>query len=397
MNILMLCTQYSLEKDHSWLTDSLAEELARDHRVVVVYVDWKGTHGTDFKTMRKGVEIFSFQPKFNSRFLGPFRTVLKWFFSSRLMAKQVEDCLKGIDFDLIINFSPALALHPLVRCAKGNFTLMLINWDFFPIYHYQLGLIPKPLYRFLKRAENAIYNKYHIIGLMSPRNVDFIKSNYSINKSTSCQVVPLWGPSRVYGRKVDTRIGKSLICVFGGQLIPGRGIEKLIELAIFSKEQGIDAKFEIYGDGPERNRILKDICERRVGDLVAYRGSKPREVYLKHLASADIGLVFNSGKVTVPTIPSKCIDFFRAGIPILAYVEEATDFGEILENQARAGWSFSPKTADAMFSAFKSIAAMEPAERALYGSNGQKWYLDHMTVEKVAKQITDLRVNYVQE
>lgn len=164
----------------------------------------------------------------------------------------------------------------------------------------------------------------------------------------------------------------------------------MIDLAVFSKKQGIDVIFEIYGDGPDRDKIIKSIADNNVSDLVLYRGFRPRENYLESLLSADVGLVFNSGEVEVPTIPSKCIDFFRTGLPILAYVEEATDFGEILEKQARAGWSFTPATKYRMLNTFKQIAEMPQRQREIYGSNGQRWYLENMTVDIVSQKIIDL-------
>ncbi|MCY1437833.1 hypothetical protein D9M71_540080 [compost metagenome] len=121
-----------------------------------------------------------------------------------------------------------------------------------------------------------------------------------------------------------------------------------------------------------------------------YKGFKPRDEYIEFLQGADVGLVFNSGDVTVPTFPSKAIDFFRAAVPVLAYVEDATDFGSILENVIKAGWSASPSNHSDLAENFKAVAQMSRNALFSAGQSGQDWYLQNMTVSKIADQIMAL-------
>ncbi|AIN57256.1 glycosyltransferase [Pseudomonas soli] len=395
MRVLVLCTTYSLSRGHSWLVDSLAEHLALKHEVVVVFLDWSGKIEAPCEVERAGVRVHVF-PVQSKYYKGKLGIMLKWFFAARAIKAPVRKILSEQQFDLVLNFSPALIMDPLRKMLSARIARSyLVLWDFFPIYHYQLGLVPGLLAAPLRAIENSAYNNYDTIGVMSPRNLEFLKENYRLTSKTVAEVLYLWGPDAVFQRTAERYlqvraqhdIGESLVCVFGGQLIRGRGIARVIELALFAKQNAIDAKFYIFGDGPERQRILDDLVSHGVEDSVLYMGFRPRDEYIEFLMGADVGLVFNSGDVEVPTFPSKAIDFFRAAVPVLAYVEDATDFGAILEGEIGAGWSASPSNQALLVEHFKA-AAQAPRETLFsVGRAGQEWYVKHMTVSTISEQV----------
>lgn len=396
MKILMLCNNYPLQKGHSWLTDSLAEELAKSHSVEVVFLDWNG-QCKEYAFIEKNSVKIHVLPTDSSLFKGRIGKVLKWLFASFMHSFFIKKHLLQPEYDLVVNFSPAMVMHPIFTAVKNRVkSSYLILWDFFPIYHSQLGLIPSLGGGFLKGIETRACNDYQRIGLMSPRNLEFFLSNYAIQSETAAEVLYLWGPNEIQVRdksiykaaRVIEGLTDQLVCVFGGQLIKGRGIDKLIELAVYSKENQINALFYIFGDGPERDVILKDLEVNGVSDIVVYKGFRPREEYMEFLKVADLGFVFNSGHVSVPTFPSKAIDYFRAAVPVLAYVEDATDFGEILEDKIKAGWSASPKSHSKLFLEFERAYKLPREELLDVGSAGQNWYVENLQVSEVARHLT---------
>ncbi|WP_397451916.1 glycosyltransferase family 4 protein [Pseudomonas sp. NA-150] len=396
MNILILCQKYSLDVKQSWLTDGLARELSKDHKVSVVFLDWTGQVETDFYKNIAGVDIHVYATK-NKLASGRLGKILKWFIFPKIIVSKVLKDLAGIKLDLVINFSPALIMNPILNAyKKRGVQSYLVLWDFFPLYDSEFNLIPKPIKAVLKRIENYAYNRCDYIGAMSPKNVEFLKQNYSLLPENRLGVLSVWGPNDVLYRSAESyRAARTaqgftdeLVCVFGGQLVRGRGVNKVIELAQFAKAQEIPAVFYIFGDGPERENILLEVKHLGIQDMIVYMGMKPRDEYLQFVSSADIGLVFNSGAAEVPTFPSKSIDYLRAGVPILAYVEDASDFGVFLETRMRAGWSASPRNEQQLFQRFREVALMKADELLARGANGQQYYLQHMTVEIAAKQIS---------
>jgi hypothetical protein len=64
---------------------------------------------------------------------------------------------------------------------------------------------------------------------------------------------------------------------------------------------------------------------------VAWRPAMAREAYLDLLGACDVGMAATVPGVTSFSIPSKTLDYLRAGLPVVAAVEPGNDFVEILE------------------------------------------------------------------
>jgi glycosyltransferase involved in cell wall biosynthesis len=395
MKVLLICTKYSVQEGSSWLTDSLAEELAKEHEVVVICLDWAATHKHDICFVQNGVKV-NMLAMDKYYFKGVLGKLVKWFFSARWKFRSVDESIKNERFDLVVNFSPALIMNYFARKLKKHTGVVyLVLWDFLPFYDFEFGVIPKFLRGVFKFFENRSFNSCNKIGLMSPENSSFILGNYRLKRTVSPEILPIWGPNSILprdhasylaARKLND-VADELVCVFGGQLVRGRGIGKLIELARFSKVAKIPARFFIFGDGPQRDLILKDIHENGISDIVSYKGWCPRDEYLNFLKGADLGLVFNSGAAIVPTFPSKTVDYLRAGVPVLAFVEDATDFGHILEGTIKSGWSSSPLTAKKLLEDFSMIAGIERKKLLEIGAQGQTWYSSNLAVDKVAARL----------
>jgi hypothetical protein len=57
----------------------------------------------------------------------------------------------------------------------------------------------------------------------------------------------------------------------------------------------------------------------------------PREAFLQFLQACDVGMVATVPGVTSFSIPTKTIDYLRAGLPVVAAVEHGSDFVAIIE------------------------------------------------------------------
>ena len=55
-----------------------------------------------------------------------------------------------------------------------------------------------------------------------------------------------------------------------------------------------------------------------------------REAYLELLGACDVGMVATVPGVTSFSIPSKTLDYLRAGLPVVAAVEQGNDYAGIL-------------------------------------------------------------------
>ncbi|WP_315385173.1 glycosyltransferase family 4 protein [Microvirgula aerodenitrificans] len=398
MKILMLCTKFSLLESDGWLTNDLAAAFSEQgHDVTVVCLDWSGESSAQTKTLYENVFVINIPVNLNKFEFFPrsVKKLYKWFWASADAIPFVSRKISAQEVDIFIGFSPAATTfwlqRYLLKKVRPKFKYMIL-WDFFPRYHAELGLVPRGgVYLVAKYIENTAVNKYDVVGVMSEANVKFLHSEFYFPRGR-VEVLPLWGPA-VLADRVDraaVRAGHNfpengILCVFGGQLIPGRGIELLLNLARSVKDVLPSVLFVVAGKGPQEPFLRRELEKDELKN-VRYIGQVPRDQYLQLIAACDIGLVFNSGTVSVPTFPSKTIDYFRAGLPILGAVEEATDFSEILQYEIGAGYSSAAKNIEQIRNNLLLMCESE-VKRKEMGRQGQAYFLSRMTATSTVEKI----------
>jgi len=397
MRILILCTKYSLTESDGWLTNDLAAAFSEHgHEVTVVCLDWTGASNPTTTTMYGKVSVVNVPASVDRFAFAPrvFRNLYKWFFSSHDAISYVDAHVTG-EFDLLIGFSPAattywLQRHLIKKCRPGRRYMVL--WDFFPRSNAELGLVPRgPIYYVAKKLEARAIDDFHVVGLMSPANVKFMAKEFSGFKGRS-EVLPLWGPAQFPGDvsrdEVRDQFGlpkDAVIAVFGGQLTPGRGIELLLRVADASRDALPRAYFVVAGRGPLEGYLTEQLKLPRYQN-VRFLGQIPRNRYLDFLTVCDIGLVFSSGALTVPSFPSKTIDYFRAAVPVLGAVEAATDFSHIIETEIGAGYSSTSSDFAKIMENLEKLV-LSARLRAEMGQRGLAYFKSRMTASAIVTQI----------
>lgn len=394
MKIVILCSKYPLQSENSYLTSDLGSALAKmGHSVSVVCLDWESKNQEGHHFLADHIEVYNYRFKLPTLLhkISPIRRFLKWMFFSTIVRFKLPQSLKEHKIDLLIDFSPATTtrsvfsyLKKIHRCKS-----FMILWDFFPYYHYELGLLPKALFPLLKWIEESEINSHEFIGCMSNENVKYLNKKYKVCEKVKTLVLPLWGPKEVplvaEKSSFDQFEADKVYCVFGGQLIPGRGVNLIIDLAKRCKNTNKEIVFLVAGDGPLRSWLENEISENSL-DNVYYLGQLSRDEYFDLLGHSSIGLVFNSGHVSVPTYPSKTIDYFRCKLPILGAVESATDYRDIIQNQVKAGYCSISYQVDEIYSNLVNLS-QNPKLREIFGENGFQYFQKNMTSEAVAQQI----------
>ena len=394
MKILILCSKYPVAAGNSYLTTDLGTALARmGHSVSVVCLDWDSQNPEGNYKIADNIEVYNFQFKLNRFFdkLSPLRRFLKWMFFSTMVRFKLPQKLREEKIDLLIDFSPATTTRSVFGYLKklhGCKSFMIL-WDFFPYYHYELGLLPKPMFPFLKWIEESEINSHEFIGCMSDENVNYLNKKYNVCDKVKTSVLPLWGPKDAPQNKTkssfDQLATNKVYCVFGGQLVPGRGLNLIIDLAKKCKNVNENIVFLVAGDGPLKGWLQDSISDNKL-ENVQYLGQLSRDEYFGLLGHASIGLVFNSGEYSFPSYPSKTIDYFRCKLPILGAVESATDYGDIIQNQIKAGYCSASNQIDEIYSNLVNLSN-SPSLRQKFGENGYEYFQKYMTSEAVARQI----------
>jgi glycosyltransferase involved in cell wall biosynthesis len=341
MKILMLTTKYSRGASSPWLTNELAEELKfNGYEITVLCIDWK-SESTPGASSIEGISLINFPPSYfiNEYLPQSIRKTFKWILSSIFAYNYFSRFTNLKEFDILICFSPCF---PFWFCIlKLRFIVakrIIIYWDFFPIHQFEIGKFQTRW--LLKPAffiEKFLLSTFSNVGCMSPKNIIFFKNYFLLKNKVKVFEMPIWGKKYPILKTLVTN--PSLIrnaypyetlIVFGGQLEKGRGIDTLILIAEQLKSRNQNIGIVIAGEGPLGNIVL-NASKDGLHNLI-YLGSIPRDEYLQFIHTCDLGVITTQMDVSVPTYPSKCIDYLLSSLPIIAFVEKSTDFGSIIQD-----------------------------------------------------------------
>jgi glycosyltransferase involved in cell wall biosynthesis len=337
MHVLMLCTKYPLDPNDRFMTNELAVALvAAGHDVQVVVTDWNTPFGTPTSRVRsaEGVDALVLAPRGIARLGRLIERVSKWSLSSLFNLREMRKALGQDTFDLLVCFTPCVTVAAQLFWAMKQWRMrsMLFVHDFFPHHHRSIGLVPGgPVFEIARRLEERLIRKFDVIGCIWPDNIVYLRKHYRVGPQQRVIWTPLWGEIAAPSPrpKQATRIEHGLpldrkILVFGGQITEGRGVEEMLAAAKIAKVSRPDFVFLLIGEGR-----LVDLVESHIaagGDNVIYRRRMPRTEYLSLISACDVGIVCTVTGVASSSFPSKTIDYLRAGLPIVAAVEQNSDY-----------------------------------------------------------------------
>ncbi|WP_280545683.1 glycosyltransferase, partial [Halomonas sp. 11-S5] len=336
-NAIIVCRTFSKTGKKPWLFDDLSYGLISNGlSVLVLLFDISGEWGKGVHQINKDLKVVAFPVKSTTN-LGKvfFHAVASfWLYFSALKAcggKKVDVMFTSSVFSLKCIFYALDKIKPLSGYNVG------FLWDFFPIHHEQIGFLSARALAFkglLKNIERFVISCQDCMCFMSDANLKYFL-RYHIGYAGKKSIVYLWSKNR------DARTGSKNLCesdylhaVFGGQLTSGRGVEDILKAGKILNENKLKIKIHVYGAGDLANLVE---AESLVNENVVYHGVKDRKDYLSDLKWYDIGLVVTVPDVNVPTFPSKVLDYFISAIPVVASVEQSSDFGDFVQYTAKAG------------------------------------------------------------
>lgn len=398
LEIAIFVTKFDPTFKNPWLTDELCQAFAdQGHKVDVFFLDWHREFSAGTIASRKNINVHIIAPIAGK--FGVISKMIHWALSSFNVSKYYRSRFKPNSHDILISFSPSIIFGiPLIRLKSWFKYRVLIQWDFFPYHQAQIGLIP---FRWITKIgaifESICLSSFTYIGCMSQRNIDYLIKNYDIPLSIEKGIIPLWAKIRdkPIVNKIEIRKRFNLplstpIAVFGGQIASGRGLEDIVNAAELAKQTSEPVHFLFIGNGPklpwlnERIKNITDYCT-----ILPY---VPRDQYLELISCCDAGIVATIRDVDVPTFPSKTLDYCCVGLPIIASVEESTDFGDIVA-AANIGVYCNAGDASILLQLCLDLFSNESNMLAL-SKNSRTFYSENFDVQKISINLLSI-IKYV--
>jgi len=300
--------------------------------------------------------------------------------------KGINKFYKNREFDLIIIPTPPITLGRLTARLKrkNNAQVYLILRDIFPQNAIDLGFMKKDslIHKLFKAKEAKLYKTADRIGCMSQANIDFVKLNSNV-PNAKLHILRNWQYINTE-EQIETNLVRKkynlldkFVVIFGGNMGKPQQLENVIELASRCKE---NAKiiFLLLGEGVMIDKIKLQIKTKGLNNIHIHQ-SIPKLEYQSLIRSSDIGLISLHASFTIPNIPSKALDYWNIGIPILASLDKATDFGEILDETQTGLWAYAGEH----LKLYQELMRLynDNALRNTFALNGREYFKKNLTPE----------------
>jgi len=225
----------------------------------------------------------------------------------------------------------AFSLIPTIIKAAKLFTPQIVH----VFIHFGCGLYPfllrlgsKPLFvldvqspllhRGITRHLIRLKNRLEILGYDEVVSVSVDTAPTAIGNSRPVHAVPIGADLNAipYKERPDTH-SPPLRTIYAGSLRRLRNIPRLVQaFSIAAKELPIT--LDIYGEGDDKESIMRMIHETGCGNIVRLLGKIPRADLFARLNDYDLALAYVPKLLYDPAPPLKTIEYLANGLPTVA-------------------------------------------------------------------------------
>jgi hypothetical protein len=314
-----------LSKNDPYLTNDLVNELSKKQKIVVLAIG----DITCNQKLNKNRSMNTIVTEYISSFYINVRYLKYFFLWLQITFKLFYIRIIHSDIDSIITFAPLFPIAPVIFFinifkAKKH----CIIFDIFPIHQSQIGAIPTSCANILKRVEKFLLTRFDTISGMSPANINFIISYYNLKKQTIF-VLPLWGSYKM-NKELSEKSNYSEIIrlVFGGQITYGREFDKMVNFLQIMREMKLQVEVDVFSSIEVTEQYSRKFA--RFNNWLKFFNRINRDEFRQKLSNYDVGLVVTCENVSVPTFPSKIIDYLSAGVKVLGLLERSSDVSAVI-------------------------------------------------------------------
>jgi glycosyltransferase involved in cell wall biosynthesis len=340
MNILLFTSKFDLSGDNRWLMEDLVDEfISLGHMVTVALTDiYSDQYKGELKTGSDLLRVIKFSHSLHST--GRIAKVRAHLSTAISIHREFDNYVGNEKFEICIFTSVGVMsfYKPRFMRSSGRVEkLVFILWDFFPANHIDIGRIKKRFWtKIAKKFEFLSFKNSDLIYTMTPKGSEFL-SRYHPKVQGKVLTQPPWSEVEIDHINIlnSGRSKSEFVVVWGGQMIPGRGIKTLIDALVIVQRGGMSMTVKLVGDGPKFEEFKGYVDSSQLYG-VQMLGRLDRVSYRNLLISADVGIATTIPNVSVPTFSAKISEYCAYGVPCIVSIETSSDAGQIIA-QAGAG------------------------------------------------------------
>lgn len=278
---------------------------------------------------------------------------------------------------------------------KSNAKFLFEIRDVWPQTLIDLGAIRKNsiVTKFFERIEKFLYKKADLIVSVLPNAEDHI-TKYNIDKN-KIVYLPNGIDINNFNQALQSKFTaieaseyfaenkNSFIVSYTGAHGVANGLDTLLKTAkLFEKDSNV--KFLLVGDGPEKNKLLKQASELNLTNVTFLERVEKTQV--AHILDKSDVCLFHLNKTPVfkyGISSNKLFDYMISGKPMIFAVETSFDFSL----ESKNGISIEPENPNEMKKAISKLQSMTQEELKLMGENGIKFVEEHHDIQKISLKL----------
>lgn len=353
-NILFLTSVYDYNEKGNLNVDLIDEFAKHGHFVTVMTPKERKYHPVEKKEIHDNITSFQFKCL---NFRGEVNVIEKGI-STLSLGYQYKRAWKKYfsneKYDMLIYTTMPITYSPIIKYIKKHCDAYcyLQQKDFFPQSAVDLGLLKKGsvAYRLFRGIEKNLFKNSDKIGVISPRNIEFIlKDNPWLDKDKVevCPngITPMSDSAlkRIKSRKKEIRNkygipNECVVFLYGGNISRSQGIPFIKQIMNEITAKPIKNLFIlIIGNGNEYGHLESHINNLN-NNCIRILPYMPKEEFDEILGAVDVGLVFLDPNFTIANIPSRTLAHMDMGQPIVAATDGYTDYRELIEDNHIGLW-----------------------------------------------------------
>lgn len=392
MNVLFISLlDFSTFDEHNIYTDLLLEFIENKHKVFAI---------SPVQERRKGLlRVISVgDSRISKPFVGPvqkssyIRKGIAIILLESKIRKAVIKSFGGVKFDLILYTTPPVTFAKTIAYVKRRDkakTYLLLK-DIFPQNAVDLGALSEKgfkglFFKFFKSKERKLYSISDIIGVMSPKNKEYLRQHNSYintdkievnpNSERPIQIQVSSDKKKEYFELYQIPTNKKVL-VYGGNLGPAQGVDFILK-CVEANEKRLETFLVIVGSGTEFMRVNDFIVNRSIVNSILIP-KMPRERFEILVSCCDIGLVFLDYRFTIPNFPSRLLTYMQCKKPVIVASDPNTDIGTIVEHNQFGYFCYS-NSVQGFFSCVDRLLAENLIEK---GINSYRFFSENFTSKK---------------
>ena len=182
---------------------------------------------------------------------------------------------------------------------------------------------------------------------------------------------------------------------FTGNIGLAQGLDILIPVAKMLKQEVLQVRFVLIGDGSDKQRLLDLVEENGLMDFFLFISRQPAVRIPEYLAFCDAGLVvLKKSEIFAKTIPAKVQSYLACNIPLIVSAD-----GEVQQvvREAEAGFVADAEDVEGLVKAVGEFSRLSKEERQRLRNNARSYSEMMFSKETLIAQLENLFYSLVKD